>query len=78
MGETLKLTKAQKAFLADLSDEHTTGMTVECLPHEWRTAQSLARRGLCVIVSERNEMGYFEAMVPKAAALASHQGGDAT
>lgn len=53
-----RLTKAQQAFMADLG---TAGDYVECPPHEWRTAQSLARRGLCTIERERNEMGFFEA-----------------
>lgn len=56
-----RLTKAQRSFMSDLTDDYTAGCVVECLPHEWRTAQSLAGRGICTIVSQRNEMGYFEA-----------------
>jgi hypothetical protein len=63
MGETM--TKAQKAFMADLADAQ--GCRVECYPEEWRTARSLAKRGLIKIVSEQNPTGFFEVMLSELA-----------
>lgn len=55
-----KLTKAQMALLADMFE--TDGFPyVECQGHEWRTATSLAARGLLEITGERSEFGTFEA-----------------
>jgi len=61
-----KLTKAQRAFMADLVEDCGEEATVECHPHEWRTANSLAARGLCRILGERSFSGHFEAMATPA------------
>lgn len=53
------LTKNQKALLSELLSE-PIGVTMECHPHEWRTACSLEKRGLIDIIGGQSEFGSFE------------------
>ncbi len=68
----LRMTLQQRSLYEGLVQVRgpVPGRRIECFPYEWRTANSLQKKGLIRILGTRNDSGFFEVQVtPEAESL---------